>query len=104
MKYAKLADEDPQWTSGEQHVFNSQLRRECRGGVGKEYFGMFVLITRLTWHLFLASQRGDKTNPNPFLPMSQRTRRRRKRSDEILYRVMCSSDGIRWCVPALCGI
>lgn len=66
------------------------------------------------WHVYFnqpadvamvfVSQPGDKTNPNPFSPMSQRTRRRRKRIDEIVYGVMWSREGIRWCLFKLCEI
>lgn len=112
MKYAKLADEDPQWTSGEQRVSTVSAAegeglRQMGGAVAEcenAYFGVFVLIDWLTCHCFLVSQRGDKTSPNPFLRTFQRTRRKGKRSDWVLYGFVWIREGIRLCLFTLCEI
>lgn len=53
-----MAEEDPQWTSGELHVSAAEGEglRQMEGAVAeseKKCFGMFILINRLTWQWFL---------------------------------------------------
>lgn len=95
-----MADEDPQWTSGEHHVSIEAWAaglRQVGGAVAeceKNCFELFVLIGRLTWRYFEFNQHGDKTNPNPCLRTSQRTRRRKRKDEQQTYEVLGIRAGI----------
>lgn len=94
-----MADEDPQWTSGKQHVSIAWAAglRQVGGAVAEcenNCFGLFVLIGRLTWRYFGFNQHGDKTSPNPYLRTSQRTRRKRRKDEHQTYEVVDIRAGI----------